>query len=159
MKTAARGVDESIREIGSAIKDLDAQTRDVKFSIDDIKESYKDQLEPLQQQLDMITQRKDYEYEEQSLMLQLEESALQRAENEAQGSREVRARIDDQIEELNLQKKGIEQAQKREELDKKARGELARVALDAAERRELMYSVAFDTWCAVQQPTRRKKGS
>jgi tape measure domain-containing protein len=133
LKTAARGVDESIRDIGKAIHDIDAITKDVKFSIDDLKEGYKDQLEPLQQQLDVITQRKDYEYEEQSLLLQLEESELKRAENAAQGSREIRARIDDQIEELNLQKKGIEQAQKRDELDKKARGERS-AAEDRLER-------------------------
>lgn len=123
LKDAGRGVDAAIRDIGKSIGDLDGRLNDVKARIDDVKDGYRDQLEPLEASLKAITQRTDYEAEEQALLMALEESALRRAENEAQGSREVRARLDDQIEELNLQKQAIQNAAKREDLDRKARGE------------------------------------
>lgn len=123
LKEAGRDVDSAIRDIGKSISDLDSQTRDLKNTIDDVKDGYKDQLDPLEDQLKAITQRTDYEAEEQRLMYELEESALKRAENEAQGSKEIRARIDAQIDELEVQKKAISQTAKLEELTRKANGE------------------------------------
>ncbi len=122
LKTAGRGAEESIREIGRAISEIDSAANGLKRQVEDVKDAYRDQLDPLEDQLKALTGIKDLEAERHKLELSLEEAQLRQAEIAAQGDPVRRRELQDRLSALKTRQDEVKTAREIADAEKAIAG-------------------------------------
>ncbi len=129
LEASAKGVEATIRQIEGAMRDLEKESSNIRFAMEDIKAAADSQADPLERQVDVLTKRRDYLQEERSLTLDLQVNAARYAEELARGDPIIRARLDAELRELDVQHELISLTQRRADIE----NELSRGMQSAAQ--------------------------